>query len=49
MSHVAAVDVLERGAIEVHGRIAGSSNVTLLVTCAAAGCELIAVCKPLAG
>ncbi len=49
MSHVAAVDVLERGAIEVHGRIAGSSNVTLLVTCAAAGCELLAVYKPLAG
>ena len=49
MSHVAAVDVLERGTIEVRGRIADSSNVTLLVTCAVAGCELLAVYKPLAG
>jgi uncharacterized repeat protein (TIGR03843 family) len=49
VSQGGAVDVLERGAIEVHGRIAGSSNVTLLVTCAVPGCELLAVYKPLAG
>ncbi|MGH8987178.1 MAG: SCO1664 family protein [Acidimicrobiales bacterium] len=49
MSGTATSDVLERGAIEVHGRIAGSSNVTLLVTCATEGTELLAVYKPLAG
>jgi uncharacterized repeat protein (TIGR03843 family) len=49
VSQVAAEDALGRGAIEVHGRIAGSSNVTLLVTCAMEGCELLAVYKPLAG
>lgn len=49
MTQVAAADVLERGRIAVHGRIAGSSNVTLLVTCAAEGSELLAVYKPLAG
>lgn len=49
MTPPAAADVLGRGRIEVHGRIAGSSNVTLLVTCAADDCELLAVYKPLAG
>ncbi len=42
-------DLLAHGEITVHGRIAGSSNVTLLVTCAAEGSELLAVYKPLAG
>jgi uncharacterized repeat protein (TIGR03843 family) len=46
---VAPAEVLERGRVEVHGRIAGSSNVTLLVTCATDGAELLAVYKPLAG
>ncbi len=49
MSHVAAADVLERGAIEVHGRIAGSSNVTLLVSCTMEGEGLLAIYKPVAG
>ena len=49
MTPVAAADVLEHGAIEVRGRIAGSSNVTLLVTCACPGIELLAVYKPVAG
>ncbi len=49
MSHLPAADVLLRGAVEVRDRIAGSSNVTLLVTCALEGCELLAVYKPLAG
>jgi hypothetical protein len=33
----------------VHGRIAGSSNATLLVTCELGGCELLAVYKPVRG
>jgi len=41
--------VLERGDIEVHGRIAGSSNATLLVSCRLEGTELLAVYKPVAG
>jgi uncharacterized repeat protein (TIGR03843 family) len=49
VNHHVAVDVLAGGAIEVRGRIAGSSNITLLVTCASEGCELLAVYKPLAG
>ena len=35
--------------MEVHGRIAGSSNATLLVTCRLQGEELLAVYKPLQG
>ena len=35
--------------MEVHGRIAGSSNATLLVTCRLDGEELLAVYKPLKG
>ena len=49
MTDPAATEVLGRGAIEVHGRIAGSSNVTLLVTCALDGRELLAVYKPRRG
>ena len=41
--------VLVRGDMEVHGRIAGSSNATLLVTCRLADEELLAVYKPLKG
>jgi uncharacterized repeat protein (TIGR03843 family) len=41
--------VLVEGDMEVHGRIAGSSNATLLVTCRLAGEELLAVYKPLKG
>ena len=45
-----AVDeVLRRGEITVHGRIAGSSNVTLLVTCTLEATELAAVYKPVRG
>jgi uncharacterized repeat protein (TIGR03843 family) len=42
-------DLLERGEMEVHGRIAGSSNATLLVTCVLDGTELLAVYKPARG
>ena len=38
--------VLAEGDMEVHGRIAGSSNATLLVTCRLGGEELLAVYKP---
>ncbi|HEY3842238.1 MAG TPA: SCO1664 family protein [Acidimicrobiales bacterium] len=41
--------VLAEGEMEVHGRIAGSSNATLLVTCRLGGTELLAVYKPLKG
>jgi hypothetical protein len=41
--------ILVEGAMEVHGRIAGSSNATLLVTCALDGEELLAVYKPQQG
>jgi uncharacterized repeat protein (TIGR03843 family) len=42
-------DVLGRGEMTVHGRIAGSSNATLLVTCILDGTELMAVYKPARG
>jgi len=42
-------DVLEEGEMEVHGRIAGSSNATLLVTCTLGRTELLAVYKPARG
>ena len=38
--------VLTEGEMEVHGRIAGSSNATLLVTCRLGPDELLAVYKP---
>jgi uncharacterized repeat protein (TIGR03843 family) len=41
--------ILTEGAMEVHGRIAGSSNATLLVTCRLGSDELMAVYKPLKG
>jgi hypothetical protein len=41
--------VLTEGAMEVHGRIAGSSNATLLVTCRLDDDELMAVYKPFKG
>jgi hypothetical protein len=41
--------ILVEGAMEVHGRIAGSSNATLLVTCTLDGEELLAVYKPQQG
>jgi uncharacterized repeat protein (TIGR03843 family) len=42
-------EVLARGEMTVHGRIAGSSNATLLVTCQLDGEELLAVYKPAKG
>jgi uncharacterized repeat protein (TIGR03843 family) len=45
----AAAEVLRDGEMTVHGRIAGSSNATLLVTCALGGAELAAVYKPARG
>lgn len=45
----AVSDVLGHGTITVRGRIAGSSNATLLVTCALEGVELAAVYKPVRG
>jgi hypothetical protein len=44
-----AAEVLELGEMEVHGRIAGSSNATLLVTCRLGDDELLAVYKPAKG
>jgi hypothetical protein len=41
--------VLTDGAMEVHGRIPGSSNATLLVTCTLEDTELLAVYKPAQG
>jgi len=41
--------ILARGEMEVHGRIAGSSNATLLVTCRLEDEELLAVYKPAKG
>jgi uncharacterized repeat protein (TIGR03843 family) len=41
--------VLSEGEMEVHGRIAGSSNATLLVTCRLGADELLAVYKPSKG
>ena len=42
-------EVLSEGEVTVHGRIAGSSNATLLVTCAIGDDELLAVYKPARG
>jgi uncharacterized repeat protein (TIGR03843 family) len=42
-------EVLGSGEMTVHGRIPGSSNATLLVTCELHGCELLAVYKPAKG
>jgi uncharacterized repeat protein (TIGR03843 family) len=41
--------ILTEGDMEVHGRIAGSSNATLLVTCRLDDDELLAVYKPFKG
>jgi Phosphatidylinositol 3- and 4-kinase len=41
--------VLREGEVTVHGRIPGSSNVTLLTTCQLDGIELAAVYKPARG
>ena len=49
MSDSAVERVLTEGDVEVHGRIAGSSNATLLVTCRLGGEELLAVYKPSKG
>jgi uncharacterized repeat protein (TIGR03843 family) len=46
VSDAAVERVLAEGEMEVHGRIAGSSNATLLVTCTLGGDELLAVYKP---
>lgn len=45
----AAAALLAEGEMTVHGRIAGSSNATLLVTCASGDAELLAVYKPARG
>jgi len=42
-------EVLRRGEMTLHGRIAGSSNATLLVTCELSDEELLAVYKPARG
>ena len=49
MPDAAVERVLVEGEMEVHGRIAGSSNATLLVTCRLQGEELLAVYKPFKG
>jgi uncharacterized repeat protein (TIGR03843 family) len=40
------LEALAHGSMEVHGRIPGSSNATLLVTCSTPGVEMLAVYKP---
>jgi uncharacterized repeat protein (TIGR03843 family) len=45
----APMEVLRRGAVSVHGRVAGSSNVTLLVTSTLEDADLLAVYKPVRG
>jgi len=45
----AVAEALAHGELTVHGRIAGSSNATLLVTCVLDGSELLAVYKPECG
>jgi hypothetical protein len=42
-------EVLTHGEMTVHGRIPGSSNATLLVTCELEGSDLLAVYKPAKG
>jgi uncharacterized repeat protein (TIGR03843 family) len=49
MSDTPVERVLTEGAMEVHGRIAGSSNATLLVTCQLGEEELLGVYKPSKG
>jgi uncharacterized repeat protein (TIGR03843 family) len=49
VSDAAVERVLTEGEMEVHGRIAGSSNATLLVTCSLGGDELLGVYKPFKG
>jgi uncharacterized repeat protein (TIGR03843 family) len=49
MSNTSVERVLTEGAMEVHGRIAGSSNATLLVTCRLGEDELLGVYKPAKG
>jgi uncharacterized repeat protein (TIGR03843 family) len=46
VSDVTVEHVLTEGEMEVHGRIAGSSNATMLVTCRLGADELLAVYKP---
>ena len=45
----AVIDVLATGQLTVHGRIAGSSNATLLATCTRNERELLVVYKPARG
>jgi uncharacterized repeat protein (TIGR03843 family) len=49
VSAAAVEDLLTRGRMEIHGRIAGSSNATLLVTCQSGDQEVLAVYKPAQG
>ncbi len=49
MAGASVARVLTDGAMEVHGRIAGSSNATLLVSCRLGDEELLAVYKPSRG
>jgi uncharacterized repeat protein (TIGR03843 family) len=49
VSDATVARVLVEGEMEVHGRIAGSSNATLLVTCRLGAEELLAVYKPSRG
>ena len=49
MSEATVEQILTEGDMEVHGRIAGSSNATLLVTCRLGDEELLAVYKPSKG
>src|ERR1700722_8690295 len=46
MADQSVTRILPEGAMEVHGRIPGSSNATLLVTCRLGPDELLAVYKP---
>jgi uncharacterized repeat protein (TIGR03843 family) len=46
LDEAVVTEVLRRGEMEVHGRFAGSSNATLLVTCSLDGVDVLAVYKP---
>ncbi|MGH9045090.1 MAG: SCO1664 family protein [Acidimicrobiales bacterium] len=48
-SRATTLKVLSKGALTVHGRIAGSSNITLLVTCALDDNQVQAIYKPARG
>lgn len=49
MTTPAPMEVLRRGTVTIHGRVVGSSNITLLATSALDGADLLAIYKPVSG